>query len=469
MKLKPKLASVQTWEDDPGEPPIGRTPIQRPTPEVSHPSLPVSVAGEPPAESGDYPGSAEFRYWAAADAMSRASNFWGPLMPANTTWNGSVGQVLTAQLDSGDDLNAYYDRSGLCFFRHTVAGVTVHSGESPDVVCHEAGHAVLDALRPQFWGVLSAEVGAFHESFGDMSAILSSLGVGAVADEVLTETQGNPARSSRLSRLAEQLGWAIRQIDPSAVDRDCLRNAANNFFYRDPVTLRPSEPASQLSSEVHSFSRVFTGAFLDAVAGIFYQQPARDGDALVQAGQIMGRLLVAALLATPTVPALYAQVAAHMLAADKALYDGRYGPALRSAFVRHGILSPSEAVAADQAAPQHLAAITGVVPEPGADLGTVTVPAERYGLTEPFTASAPSEQPRFAVAGADPAIGSLTPADPAKAAETFIEDLFRQGRIAVADEFLTTSAAVVDGTRTRTHQVTRQDSGGLVLDRLLFL
>lgn len=468
MKLKPKLANVQTWEDDPGEPPIGRTPIQRPTPEVSHPSLPVAVAGEPPAESGDYPGSAEFRYWAAADAMSRASEFWGPLMPPGTTWDRDVAGVLTAHLDSGDDLNAYYDGRGVWFFRHTVAGVTVHSGESPDVVCHEVGHAVLDALRPQFWGVLSAEVGAFHESFGDMSAILTSLGVGAVGDEVLIETQGKPARSSRLSRLAEQLGWAIRQIDPSAVDPDCLRNAANNFFYRDPVTLRPNEPASQLSSEVHSFSRVFTGAFLDALAGVFAAQPARDGNALVEAGRIMGRLLVDALLATPMVPAMYAQVAAHVLAADKALHDGAYGMALRSAFVRHGILSPSDAVAADQAAPQHLEAITGMAPGAGTRLATITVPAERYGLTESFSASVPSQRPRFSVAGADPAMGALTPADPGLAAETFIEDLFRQGRVAVADEYLTSSAVLVDSARTRTHRVARQDSGGLVMDRLLF-
>ncbi|MFH8515559.1 hypothetical protein ACH4CE_10675 [Streptomyces gelaticus] len=469
MKLQTKLANVQTWQDDPGEPPVERTPIQRQTPEMGRPPLPVAVAGEVPAESGDYPGSTEFRYWVAADAMSRASEFWGPLMPAGTTWNRNIERVLTAQLDSGDDLNAYYDGQGVRFFKQSVAGVTVYSGESPDVVCHEVGHAVLDALRPQFWGVLSAEVGALHESFGDMSAILASLDVGAVADEVLIETQGNPARSSRLSRLAEQLGWAIRQIAPSAVDPDCLRNAANNYFYRDPVTLRPNEPASLLSSEVHSFSRVFTGAFLEALAGIYFQQPGRDGKALVEAGRIMGRLLVDALLATPVVPAMYAQVAAHALAADKADYDGAFGMALRSAFIRHGILSPSDAVAATEAAPQHMAAITGAAPGHGTQLATITVPAERYGLTESFAVTTPAEQPRFAVAGADPAIGSLTPVDPERSAETFVEDLFRQGRVAVAEELLTPSAAVVDTTRTRTHAIIRESSGALFLDRLLFI
>jgi hypothetical protein len=43
----------------------------------------------------------------------------------------------------------------------------------------------------------------------------------------IADTQGDLSRNSRLSRLVEQLGWAIRQTAPSAVDPDCLRKAAN--------------------------------------------------------------------------------------------------------------------------------------------------------------------------------------------------------------------------------------------------
>jgi hypothetical protein len=48
------------------------------------------------------------------------------------------------------------------------------------VVCHELGHAILDALKPQLFNVASTEAGAFHEAFGDISAILCAL-QGAVA------------------------------------------------------------------------------------------------------------------------------------------------------------------------------------------------------------------------------------------------------------------------------------------------
>ena len=38
----------------------------------------------------------------------------------------------------------------VCIELHAnVAGTMVFTGESPDVVCHEMGHAVLDAIRPQ--------------------------------------------------------------------------------------------------------------------------------------------------------------------------------------------------------------------------------------------------------------------------------------------------------------------------------
>lgn len=464
-----KTQTIRTWEDDPGQPPATRQPIQRPVPNGSAGPLAVAVAGARPAQSGEYPGSEEFRYWAAADALSRAATFWGKHLPAGTTWNPDVGSVLEATLDFGDRLNAYYDREGLKFFRHAVAGVTVHSGESPDIACHETGHAILDALRPDLWGAFSAEVAAFHEAFGDMSAILASLDVGSLADDVLAETHGNPAQSSRLSRLAEQLGWAIRQTAPDKVEPDCLRNAANSWFYQDPMALPPLAPANQLSSEPHYFSRIFTGAFFDGLAGVFRQQQNRDGAGLVKAGDVMGSLLVVALRTTPVVPRFFAQTAAHMLAADQTLYSGAHVPALSAAFIRHGILSPGEAISLATLAEEQLTAVAE--PEPGllAPLAETTVPGERFGLTDAFSVRVPAQEPRFPVAGAAPEAGELEQiSNPERAALSFVEDLFRQGRVKVPDEVLTPAAPVVDGTRTHTHAVARTESGELSLDRVLF-
>jgi hypothetical protein len=271
-----------------------------------------------------------------------------------------------------------------------------------------------------------------------------------------------------LSRLAEQLGWAIRQVSPTRVDRDCLRNAANHFFYRDPVTLPPDAPATELSSEPHSFSRVFTGAFLRALAGMFRTQQNRDESGLKQAGIDAGRLLEVAAAAAPIVPGYYAQVAAHMIAADHELFGGEHGRALRSAFVRHGILSPSGATAitADAVA-EHAAGIVSAQASRGDVLDTITIPGASYGITEDFSVQVPGEPPRFGVMGASPAIGPLDAGDPERVAASFVEDLFRQGRVRVPDEHLTAVATMDAEAGLQTHQLIRAD-GGLTLARRIF-
>jgi hypothetical protein len=468
LEVSPPAGEVRAWEDDPGSPPSNRTPILRPKPELGRSPLPVGVVGAAPAPASDQAGTEDFRYWNLAEALRRTADFWGPLLPADTGWHQTVGQALRATLDDGDDLNAYYDRTGVKFFHHTVAGITVYSGESPDVVCHETGHAVLDALQPQLWNVASAEAAAFHESFADISAILSNLQLDSLRVEVIAETKGRLARSSVLSRLAEQLGWAIRLVAPTAVDPDCLRNAANRFFYRDPVMLPPSGPAATLSSEPHSFSRVFTGAFLRCLAGVFWDQRTRDKNGLRQASIDLGQLLVAAVVAAPVVPAYYAQVAAHLLAADHELFSGRYGRSLRAAFVRHGILSPEAASGLTAAAvAPHVAAIVSAAPASQGPLGEVTVPGERYGITEAFTVTVPTSQARFAVAGAAPDIGSVIPADGERSAMAFVEDLFRQGRVAIPETHLTDTAILADDAHEHTHEITRGERG-LELVRRLF-
>jgi hypothetical protein len=125
---------------------------------------------------------------------------------------------------------------------------------------------VLDAHRPELFDAPYIEVGSFHESFGDMSAILSALQLPSIRAAAMSGIKGR--KSSQLSRLAEQLGWALRKIDPSLVNKDCLRNAYHSFNYVDPDTLPDDAPASKLCAEVHSFSRVFTGAFYDILSAM---------------------------------------------------------------------------------------------------------------------------------------------------------------------------------------------------------
>jgi hypothetical protein len=468
---------IAAWEDDPGTPEESRAPIARPVPQLPGKTFPSKIGGRAPAPKTYTVGTANFRYWTAAEALRRVGDYWGSLLPG-VSWFTSVGRQLEVTLDEDQDFNAFYDRAGLHFFHGPVDGTLVYSGESPDVVCHEFGHAVLDAIRPQLWDAAADEVAAFHESFGDMSAMLSSLQLPSVRDDVLHATTGKLSRSSRLSRLAEQLGWAIRSVQPDAVDPDSLRNAANSFFYQDPATLPPRAPASSLSSEPHSFSRVFSGAFLRGLAGIFDAQPKSDSDALLQAAQDMGQLLVSGVEAAPVVPSYYSQVAAHMLEADATDFSGRYADPLKSAFVLHGVLSLDAAgrLSATMSGSGRAAraSMVGTIGTPvraprrreDAALPRVAVPGEGYGLTRPLICHAPAEPKRFAVASAATASRSVESPSHDRAAANFAESLFRRGRVDIGG---VSGAELAPASKLshKTHQL-RDDPDGLLLSRRLF-
>jgi hypothetical protein len=439
--------------------------------------LPYKLRDKAPAPQVYQPGTISFLYYADASALRRTADFWGNIVPAGTTWQ--VGRVLPVSIDSGVDLNAFYTRGGggdapgLHFFHDSVAGRVYFSGESPDVCCHEMGHAVLDALRPQLFDALTIEAAAFHESFGDMSALLSALQVPSFRQVVLSETGGAINRSSRLSRLAEQLGAAIRIGHPDAVDPDCLRNAANSFFYVDPQTLPPGAPASQLSSEPHSFSRVFTGGFLDALAGIFkLQRGGASSDGLVQATQDMAHLLVAAVLNASVVPDYYSQVAAQLVqAGEEAPFNGKYRDVLKSAFVRRGILSLQAAATLLGGISKQTARAMSMRaarrPLTTHALPVATISGAQYGLKRSVLKVHTASEPKhLAVTGSSPLIGAAQPRSAQGAAESYTEDLFQRGHVDVG-KHAHPSAGLSHPYSFKTHRVV-EEGGELMLQRLTF-
>ncbi len=468
---------VAVWEDDPGDPnvPPPLAPIQVPAPNPAATPLPYKISGTAPSASIYQPGTPEFRYWAAAAALRRTANFWSGIIPSGTSWQ--LGKVLPVQLDTGVDFNAFYTRGGggdspgLHFFHDSVGGRVYYSGESPDVVCHEMGHGVLDSLRPQLFDAQTIEAPAFHESFADMSALLSALQVPSFRAKLLSDTGGKINRSSRWSRLAEQLGSAIRQVQPDAVDPDCLRNACNSFFYTDPQELSPNAPASQLSSEPHSFSRVFTGAFLEILAGIFQLQGAANDVNLVQTAQDGAQILIAGVLAAPVVPDYFSQVAASMVQSGEAApFNGKYRDILKGAFVRKGILSLQAAatISAVMISGMQKQSARGIAPHisPAAELPRVAISAAEYGLSKPvMTVHLAAEPKRLGVTGAA-AVGSSDPRSPQKAAEAYTEDLFQRGHVDIG-QYGSATGGISHAFRFKSHKIF-DEKGELVLRRIAF-
>ena len=451
-------AGINAWEQDPGSgaEPDGGALLQRPVPKIGVNPFPTAIDGNAAPLDNYTPGTVGFRYWAAADALRRVSDFWGGLL-GNHPWNKAIeGPALPVILDEGVDLNAYYDRQALNFFHSSVGGRMVYSGESPDIVCHEFGHAILDAIRPQLWDVAAFEPPAFHESFGDMSAILTALQLPSVRIGVLQETNGQLYRSSRLSRLAEQLGWAIRQVQPDAVEPDCLRNAVNSLFYANPDNLSTSAPASELSSEPHSFSRVFTGAFFESLALMYMSQPNPTEATLQQVSVDLATILLGAIRQAPVVPEYFAQIGGHMVALAVAKSQA-YGDAVKTAMTKHGILSvPGIVVAATSSNVTQLESKVGIIANAAPALPLTEVDVSQYGLTVPkIQMVAASEPKRFAIAGAAPSAGDAGSVKSDQAALHFFEDLIRRGRLE-SGGFFKAHAAIVNSVTLKTHRLVKE-------------
>lgn len=477
--------------------------MQAPAPTLPGSPLPTRIVDpvQAPTPQIYAVGTAEFRYWTAAEALRRSAAFWSQV--GTSAWNRDIGTALPVRLDDGVDLNAYYARNdfpaedikqGLSFFHDTVRAVatgqhvSVFSGESPDVIAHELGHAVLDALKPVLWGLITTEAAAFHESFGDMSAILTALQVPAVRQAVLEETDGKLWRNSHVSRVAEQLGWAIRQRSPSAVDLDSLRNASNSFIYTDPVSLPPSGPAAGLSRAPHSFSRIFTGAFLEALGGmVLALADPPHADHILEASQDMGKLLARAVVNAPVRTRFFQAVAEQLVIADTDLFEGKYAEPLTSALVRRALLpirslaAPAVAAAASVAEAAVAAARSAATAAGGADLvGTAVAAAARSVMVALDGASLGlpvtpvyAEAPAIDDSGTRPALGiapETTASSHITAVQAFVEGLVLSGRVTVGPRVGRGRAAALMASVTRkvlTHCLVRVDDR-TELQRMVF-
>lgn len=453
--------TVKVWVDDPES---GLGPIDRPIPDLSKGTLRYRIKGIAPAPGAYEPGTPQFRYWTAAESLRRGGDFWAPVLGL-TAWQ--PGKLLAVSLDKGVDLNAYYDRTELAFFHQAVKGTTYYSGDSPDVICHEMGHACLDAHRPELWDAPFVEAGAFHESFGDMSAILSAIQLPELRAKVIASVAAY--KSNQLSRCAEQLGHALRLLAPDAVDKDCLRNAYNKFKYVDPQTLPDDAPATALSAEVHSFSRVFTGAFYEILASMLHAKSKKPKDAdFVAVAKDLALLLSDATAAAPVQPDYFAQVAAHMIDADAARFAGRYRDILTEVFVaRHMV--PTSAVHPLQGAQRRaVAAVRAAASRPQTQMRKVAIPASPFGLGDrDIVLMAPVEHNPFLTAAAG--LGHRGDPPVEAAAQRFVKMLFAHDRVDVESrkKKLAVTAQTPREHLRRTHVLTEAPDG-LRLARRLF-
>src|SRR4030095_2264777 len=97
-------------------------------------------------------------------------------------------------------------------------GAIIFSCLSHDVIAHELTHALLDGLRVRFDRSTNSDVGAFHEAFADLVALLQRFSYREVVCNVIITTQGDLRKGGDWLRLVFEVALgkgdrALRVID----------------------------------------------------------------------------------------------------------------------------------------------------------------------------------------------------------------------------------------------------------------
>ena len=268
------------------------------------------------------------------------------------TWAFDGEQLLLVPRAGTWD-NALYDRStrSLQFFsfRSEEDGGTVHTALSRDIVAHECGHALLDAVAPSLYDSTTRESIAIHEAVADVVALLMALGSRRLREAVLERTGNSLASDSPFTGIAEEFGLSMP--GPGGVARRALRELRNDATLADLAGARPHVLSTLLSAIFYDLlEAVFTSEFEanrsgSRTGGEPVPDPAAANKALGTAAQILRRLLLRGIDYLPPGDLSFADVGRATLAADRAAHaDDDAGPrqlARRAAFaedfVRRGL------------------------------------------------------------------------------------------------------------------------------------
>lgn len=230
---------------------------------------------------------------------------------------------------------------------------TLRMAQSLDVGAHEeVGHLLLDGLKPEYLN-FELETQAFHEAFGDISAMILTLQFDSVIDRLLHETGGDLRKSNLVSRLGEEAGMAMQALSPHPDPnhfflRDATFTMRHGWKYGDvgPQTEWSPKDEKRLGSEPHNFSRFFSGLWYEIFVNLFEQDPMRSQDpktAIKRARDTATSLILRAVSDfAPETTGRFSEIAKAMLKADQVDQRGAHQKLLSKIFTQREILSKPE-------------------------------------------------------------------------------------------------------------------------------
>jgi len=289
-----------------------------------------------PAEAVHAVGTDDFVAWQAREAALRAVAVFEGIHGALPGWRGNP-QVKRIRLvpNDGDDLNAYYNRDALLFYKTLISGRQLYSGASTEVVAHEAGHAILDALRPDLWNTMMLEVAAFHEGFGDCIALMTVLSDVNTRTKLLS-VDPNLTNPNFVEAMGEELSWGIAKRAGPNHNAAQPRRAFNTLQWNLPDQLPANGGPGVLIREAHSLGQLLSGCYYDIIRGLF-SGSALDEAALWKSCEVATYLLAEAVAKAPIKPRFLEAVGRTMLVVDQEKYQGANAAVIRAAYANHNL------------------------------------------------------------------------------------------------------------------------------------
>lgn len=238
--------------------------------------------------------------------------------------------------------NANYDRStgSLNFFwfqtRKARKRRTIYTSASPDVVAHEAAHAVLDGIAPRLYDAITPQSLALHESIADLTAVFLSFQMNSMRIYILEKTKGELAEKSQFGWIAEQFGKATKKVGMGHYLRSMYSQAS----------LKPNSENLVDVTNHHLLSVVFSASVYAAMIEEFEKEKKRlaterkksqfsmSGLALFTASTRVRRSLYRALDYLPTADIGFLDLASAMICADEIAFPEKKHDSFRAALIK---------------------------------------------------------------------------------------------------------------------------------------
>ena len=341
----------------------------------------LDAPGKPPYDSGRRPGlrppwpgpvgpaalpgpGGQFDHLRPGDPGFRLVHLYGCVRFALDVWEVYLGRPIPWHFGGRLELVALHgwDNAHMGYGYLEVGGITLPDGTRSDyclnfdVIAHEVGHAMMMTFAGGFSPArITGDYEALHEASADWAAMIASLHLSAVTEELLASTRGDLDTANRLNRFAEISSTSqIRLANNQRTMWDYVRGWDNEhdlampliaaFFdafvavYR-AILVRHGAIPSALDdiAEMAERDPAWRGRARAGFARAYARHPARFHDALAEAREIAAAMLVGVWdRADPTafrigdIPAMLEEV-------DFRQFGGQLRPIVADAFARRGI------------------------------------------------------------------------------------------------------------------------------------